>query len=76
MRPPSRRRPVAMDERTRALRETGRRKVRRETLCPAMSRSRFRTRAAQLWFFERVSAPTEASLLGTPAMASVHALTP
>jgi len=65
-----------MDERTRALRETGRRKVRRETLCPATSRSRFRTRAAQLRFFERVSGPTEASLVGTPAMASVHALTP
>jgi hypothetical protein len=32
-RPPSRHRRIAMDERTLALRETGRRKVRRETIC-------------------------------------------
>ena len=44
-----------MDERTLALRETGRRKVRRETICPAMTRSRFRTRTAQLRLFELVS---------------------
>jgi len=44
-----------MDERALALRETGRRKVRRETICPAMTRSRFRTRTAQLRLFELVS---------------------